>query len=106
MPGQQRPQPHPQSVHADDGSARDARQADSSLGPSCELDGDRRASGQKYIMYITRPAHAPLVLAAVVQCLHQEGARARRGMNPGTRSEEHTSELQSLMRTSYAVFCL
>src|SRR3546814_4972877 len=24
----------------------------------------------------------------------------------GTRSEEHTSELQSLMRTSYAVFCL
>src|SRR3546814_5228235 len=25
---------------------------------------------------------------------------------PVTRSEEHTSELQSLMRTSYAVFCL
>src|SRR3546814_3327560 len=24
----------------------------------------------------------------------------------GSRSEEHTSELQSLMRTSYAVFCL
>src|SRR3546814_10505320 len=27
-------------------------------------------------------------------------------MNLGARSEEHTSELQSLMRTSYAVFCL
>src|SRR3546814_10106416 len=27
-------------------------------------------------------------------------------MKPGERSEEHTSELQSLMRTSYAVFCL
>src|SRR3546814_7086785 len=27
-------------------------------------------------------------------------------MFPGTRSEEHTSELQSLMRISYAVFCL
>src|SRR3546814_10797973 len=26
--------------------------------------------------------------------------------NPGERSEEHTSELQSLMRISYAVFCL
>src|SRR3546814_2418600 len=26
--------------------------------------------------------------------------------NSGNRSEEHTSELQSLMRTSYAVFCL
>src|SRR3546814_3553370 len=25
---------------------------------------------------------------------------------PRTRSEEHTSELQSLMRISYAVFCL
>src|SRR3546814_6353349 len=27
-------------------------------------------------------------------------------MAPGVRSEEHTSELQSLMRISYAVFCL
>src|SRR3546814_9668230 len=26
--------------------------------------------------------------------------------NPAVRSEEHTSELQSLMRISYAVFCL
>src|SRR3546814_6437957 len=26
--------------------------------------------------------------------------------NPAIRSEEHTSELQSLMRTSYAGFCL
>src|SRR3546814_2011373 len=30
---------------------------------------------------------------------------ARRG-HDGQRSEEHTSELQSLMRISYAVFCL
>src|SRR3546814_4468000 len=30
----------------------------------------------------------------------------RLGSNPGSRSEEHTSELQSLMRISYAVFCL
>src|SRR3546814_8398227 len=27
-------------------------------------------------------------------------------VGPETRSEEHTSELQSLMRISYAVFCL
>src|SRR3546814_7974886 len=35
-------------------------------------------------------------------------ARTRRKMPvlPDTRSEEHTSELQSLMRISYAVFCL
>src|SRR3546814_3471283 len=32
---------------------------------------------------------------------------ASRGfLDPETRSEEHTSELQSLMRISYAVFCL
>src|SRR3546814_7813350 len=29
-----------------------------------------------------------------------------RKRDPGIRSEEHTSELQSLMRSSYAVFCL
>src|SRR3546814_5568576 len=39
------------------------------------------------------------------------GAPARRATHsarvwPQTRSEEHTSELQSLMRISYAVFCL
>src|SRR3546814_5760853 len=33
--------------------------------------------------------------------------RRRDGQGKGTfRSEEHTSELQSLMRISYAVFCL
>src|SRR3546814_2949549 len=30
----------------------------------------------------------------------------RRCTHGGARSEEHTSELQSLMRISYAVFCL
>src|SRR3546814_4852643 len=31
---------------------------------------------------------------------------APRNATQSSRSEEHTSELQSLMRTSYAVFCL
>src|SRR3546814_7665461 len=34
------------------------------------------------------------------------GAEARSGARRSHRSEEHTSELQSLMRISYAVFCL
>src|SRR3546814_3694061 len=40
------------------------------------------------------------------------GSQCRHGIGlgvigiDGTRSEEHTSELQSLMRISYAVFCL
>src|SRR3546814_7119920 len=33
-------------------------------------------------------------------------AEALRQHGPWVRSEEHTSELQSLMRISYAVFCL
>src|SRR3546814_19235992 len=32
--------------------------------------------------------------------------RRLRSLNPDRRSEEHTSELQSLMRISYAVLCL
>src|SRR3546814_9839639 len=35
----------------------------------------------------------------------QNGNRNRKRLT-GKRSEEHTSELQSLMRISYAVFCL
>src|SRR3546814_9416653 len=34
------------------------------------------------------------------------GGHARGAIDRGDRSEEHTSELQSLMRISYAVFCL
>src|SRR3546814_1224025 len=42
------------------------------------------------------------VSSVVVDDLDIGGLRAL----PAKRSEEHTSELQSLMRTSYAVFCL
>src|SRR3546814_4129314 len=39
--------------------------------------------------------------------LHEAGPVRDRVRNPAEiRSEEHTSELQSLMRISYAVFCL
>src|SRR3546814_5025869 len=36
----------------------------------------------------------------------EEAARAVAGVTNSERSEEHTSELQLLMRISYAVFCL
>src|SRR3546814_4191637 len=36
----------------------------------------------------------------------QPGIASHRIEIAGERSEEHTSELQSLMRSSYAVFCL
>src|SRR3546814_20473938 len=37
---------------------------------------------------------------------HESEAQPRRCSRSYWRSEEHTSELQSLMRISYAVFCL
>src|SRR3546814_5904669 len=55
----------------------------------------------------------PGVAQAAVEALGQRFFRSGRGPGIGAgivvgdiRSEEHTSELQSLMRISYAVFCL
>src|SRR3546814_3657941 len=42
---------------------------------------------------------------AAIAGRRRDAQRARR-LSPAWRSEEHTSELQSLMRISYAVFCL
>src|SRR3546814_9484043 len=42
----------------------------------------------------------------IVPIGHRRAHRDDGGADGRTRSEEHTSELQSLMRTSYAVFCL
>src|SRR3546814_9440638 len=50
-----------------------------------------------------RQRSAPSVLGRIAQCIDR-GRLAN--VYVAARSEEHTSELQSLMRTSYAVFCL
>src|SRR3546814_18257003 len=61
-----------------------------------------------------RLSHLPLIVAAmarnavspaIVQCTLPV-CRQRAYHRCSRRSEEHTSELQSLMRISYAVFCL
>src|SRR3546814_7872483 len=61
-------------------------------------------------------ARAEKPLAIIPGCADQWNAAGKRFENPDgwdarkrlniKRSEEHTSELQSLMRISYAVFCL
>src|SRR3546814_9477372 len=51
-----------------------------------------------------RRASGEIIFAAEGRGLGNVGDR-KRGL-PDERSEEHTSELQSLMRISYAVFCL
>src|SRR3546814_4640776 len=56
--------------------------------------------------------HDPVAAAQVVRPqlprlpAHARVARAAPAAETAVRSEEHTSELQSLMRISYAVFCL
>src|SRR3546814_8653595 len=44
--------------------------------------------------------------AAVMEAALAAGATLVNDISTAIRSEEHTSELQSLMRNSYAVFCL
>src|SRR3546814_3830864 len=55
------------------------------------------ADDTRYIDYVG--SWGPAILGHA----HPEVIRA---VQEAARSEEHTSELQSLMRTSYAVFCL
>src|SRR3546814_9538399 len=82
--------------------------------------GGARAIVQDRAMMLHHPTRRPAGTAGVDQAgkvlaRHREAARLRfldmrlaagDEAVPVVRSEEHTSELQSLMRTSYAVFCL
>src|SRR3546814_4691717 len=54
------------------------------------------------------PCAGPAAHGDVLSCPRSPQARRRprRRRSRSVRSEEHTSELQSLMRISYAVFCL
>src|SRR3546814_3027692 len=53
----------------------------------------------------TSAAQAGVGIAVLRQIVRGAMARSAKCL-PHCRSEEHTSELQSLMRISYAVFCL
>src|SRR3546814_8913233 len=52
------------------------------------------------------PSRTPLLLASTVLISTNMFCCSSASQGLDRRSEEHTSELQSLMRTSYAVFCL
>src|SRR3546814_2649399 len=89
-----------------------------------EVGLDARAhSGSPAAEACRRESHAPVVSGRIERCDRHVACALRRGQQaivPGIheirercggvrgpfRSEEHTSELQSLMRISYAVFCL
>src|SRR3546814_2246285 len=72
------------------------------------------ALGVLWLVWLMGPVLTPFVVAALLGWLGDPLVdrlqRAGRSRNTAVvlvfRSEEHTSELQSLMRISYAVFCL
>src|SRR3546814_5344661 len=81
--------------------------AEQGMQPHAEAGGEPRA--------VHRRTHQPF-LRGLAACVEELLAPAKRPahhlellaapVEAGIRSEEHTSELQSLMRISYAVFCL
>src|SRR3546814_6505913 len=92
--------------------------------PRCRIAPRRCCSGVLAMHRIWRPARLELIQSltsrsaephCVIGCFPYRGAMKQNFVTgllyptrheKITRSEEHTSELQSLMRTSYAVFCL
>src|SRR3546814_6916351 len=78
------------------------------LGPEVTVTGDIEADSD---LHIDGTVAGDLACASLIQTERGRitgAVRARSARIAGTieRSEEHTSELQSLMRISYAVFCL
>src|SRR3546814_10239012 len=59
--------------------------------------------GQVAVLLVAQPGHGEVADRVEVVRVAVAGNRAALDLD---RSEEHTSELQSLMRISYAVFCL
>src|SRR3546814_4809267 len=73
------------------------------------LGGFQRPVGLQRVGHGQAVGGVPVVAATVGRPfpgLARDALVERRDLAAAARSEEHTSELQSLMRISYAVFCL
>src|SRR3546814_8663457 len=71
---------------------------------SSAISAKRRVHSARY--FATWRGHGSDVRALRVYAAWANCSPKRLRYSVGLRSEEHTSELQSLMRISYAVFCL
>src|SRR3546814_5085213 len=68
------------------------------------LDHREREIGERYLALDELARHQIAIVELDLPNIVAVGAQAAAAQDE--RSEEHTSELQSLMRISYAVFCL
>src|SRR3546814_6300196 len=76
-------------------------------GGRCLGAGNLRRLAEALAETFGQPAHGDGLRPGDVQRRGRRGGGAQAAQRLGIgRSEEHTSELQSLMRISYAVFCL
>src|SRR3546814_9669137 len=88
-------------IDADPGRPRDRGQVDGVIGRSA---GRKQADdGVDDRLFIDAQAQWPIIVAIPTDMRQTVDSGAGKF---AARSEEHTSELQSLMRLSYAVFCL
>src|SRR3546814_3517756 len=71
---------------------------------------DRYSAASAFVRTAPARPYDPTPAASSVHRIERSRRAAlpstRQGSRRASRSEEHTSELQSLMRISYAVFCL
>src|SRR3546814_4043651 len=86
------------SLKASGGGAATSRHSPSVSPMGCHLP---MASPQGGLRPLPVETCRPQISASIASA-----SLASRSDNPSARSEEHTSELQSLMRISYAGFCL
>src|SRR3546814_8728156 len=88
--------------------AAQARRAFDNLGAVCEAAGGSLDDVARVGLYLTNLGQFAEVNAVMAEYFSQPyPARSTIEVSAlPKRSEEHTSELQSLMRISYAVFCL
>src|SRR3546814_9688382 len=85
--------------------------AKTSCRPASQACQRRTVWRAKPVQAAQRRSDSPRNTANKARCCMAQSYQRRGARQPGNReqvwrSEEHTSELQSLMRISYAVFCL
>src|SRR3546814_5514073 len=88
------------SFFADWRAALQAADVNDPLGKTRSAINDRILSADPFVGLFAE------TLDDLAELSSASGRAGRGGKHHGQRSEEHTSELQSLMRISYAVFCL
>src|SRR3546814_7929498 len=71
-----------------------------------EHDRDAAVRGEVRVRLVPRSAEVEIGDLGIGENAEAVGIALGRQVDAPIRSEEHTSELQSLMRLSYAVFCL